>query len=249
MAGGDRPPDEGEAPVGEAPVSLAFFDPERGLYGTARRGLALLFDGTTPSAFSEGLEIAPGRDSHRAKLGDRLELEFSPLTDAARLGGADVRVCRVAGMVEGRAVDCLGTAAQTVEAPRWEELDAFRTLSALFDAGHAALVVARRPRGALGHGQELVASALLDGGVLRDVDEARLSTVYDGEGHQRTASIELWMPGEDFPRRATGDVAAGTTLEFPGLRVNVSVFNWRMEGREGAGGYELTARVEPPDAA
>jgi hypothetical protein len=57
------------------------------------------------------------------------------------------------------------------------------------------------------------------------------------------------MPGEDFPRRAAGEVTGGTTLELPGLRVNASIFAWRMEGREGAGAYELTVRDEPPEAA
>jgi hypothetical protein len=57
------------------------------------------------------------------------------------------------------------------------------------------------------------------------------------------------MPGEDFPRRATGEVTGGTTLELPGLLVNASVFAWRMEGREGVGAYELTVRAEPQEAA
>jgi hypothetical protein len=38
---------------------------------------------------------------------------------------------------------------------------------------------------------------------------------------------------------------AGTTLGLDGLRVNASVFAWRMEGREGAGAYDITIRDEP----
>jgi hypothetical protein len=34
-----------------------------------------------------------------------------------------------------------------------------------------------------------------------------------------------------------------------GLRVNAAVFSWRMEGRDGAGAYEVTIRDEPPEAA
>jgi hypothetical protein len=231
-------------------VSLAFFDPERGLHGTLRRGLTLIFGGDKTGGAVEGAEIqVDGGERYRATLAERVELEFSPLAEEARLGGARVRVCRVSGTVDGRRLDCLGTAAETLDPPRWEELDAFRAVSALFDAEHAVLAVARRPRGVAGHGHELVTSALLADGELRAVEEARLSTVYDGDGRQRSASLELWMPGEDFPRRATGEVAAGTTLELPGLLVNVSVFDWRMEGREGAGGYELTVRAEPPAAA
>ena len=234
--------------MSEAPVSLTFFDPARKLHGLARAGLTLLFEGANPSA-AGGPEIEPLGEGYRAALEDRLALEFVPLTEAAQLAGSAVRVCAVSGTVSGTEVDCLGTVATTVTPPEWEELDALRAVSALFDRDHAALVVARRPRGAPGHGRELVSAALLTGGELRAVEEARLSTVYDGDGRQRSAGLELWLPGEDFPRRAAGELAGGTTLELPGLRVNASVFSWRMEGREGFGAYELTVRAEPPEAA
>lgn len=249
--GEDLPgPHAGAAPPPGGPaISLAFFDPERGLSGTVRHGLTLIFGGEQDGA-AEGADIQVDAESaYRATLDQRLVLEFEPVTEPARLGGARVRVCRVTGTVEGRSLDCLGTAAETFQAPRWEELDAFRAVSALFDSGHAVLAVASRPRGVAGHGHELVSSALLTDGELHAVEEARLSTVYDGDGRQRAASMELFLPGEDFPRRAAGEVAAGTTLELPGLLVNVSVFDWRMEGRDGAGGYELTVRSEPPAAA
>lgn len=235
--------------MSEAPVSLAFFDPARELHGMARAGLTLLFEGANPSAAGGGPEVEPAGEGYRAVLEDRLALEFSPLTEAVQLAGSEVRVCAVSGTVDGRKVDCLGTAAATVTPPEWEELDALRAISALFDRDHAVLAVARRPRGAPGHGRELVSAALLTGGELRTVEEARLSTVYDGDGRQRSAGLELWLPGEDFPRRAAGEVAGGTTLELPGLRVNASVFAWRMEGREGIGAYELTVRAEAPEAA
>lgn len=231
------------------PVSLAFFDPARQLHGMARAGLTLLFEGTRPTAVGQGPVLEPRGEGHHATLHERLDLEFEPLTEAVQLGGSRVRVCRVTGTVDGRRVECMGTAAETVTPPEWEQLDALRAVSALFDPENSVLVLARRHRGAPGHGHELVTAGLLSGGELRMVEEARLSTVYDAEGRQQSAGLELWMPGEDFPRRAAGLLAAGTTLELPGLRVNASVFNWRMEGREGAGAYELTVRAEPPEAA
>jgi hypothetical protein len=234
--------------VSEA-ISLAFFDRARQLHGTARSALTLLFDGGEPSVAATGPEVEADGPGYWARLEDRFELAFSPVSDEASLAGSYVRVCRVEGTVEGRSVDCLGTAARTLRPPEWEELDALRAISALFDEENAVLAVARRPREALGHGQELVTASLLTGGELRSVEDARISTVYDGDGRQRSAGLELWMPGEDFPRRAAGEVTAGTTLELPGLLVNASVFSWRMEGRDGAGAYELTARAEPPDAA
>jgi hypothetical protein len=146
-------------------------------------------------------------------------------------------------------VDCLGTAGETDVPPTWSELDALRTVSAVFDGEHALLAVARRPRGALGHGQELVTAHLLAAGEVLGVEDARLSTVYDGGGRQQSARFELFLPGEDFPRRAAGTVRAGLSLALESLRVNVAVFAWEMEGRQGFGAYEITVRDEPDTAA
>ena len=81
------------------------------------------------------------------------------------------------------------------------------------------------------------------------VENARISTVYDGGGRQRSAGLELWVPGEDYPRRGSGQVIAGTSLDLDGLQVHAAVFRWRLDGREGIGAYELMLRNEPPDAA
>jgi hypothetical protein len=110
------------------------------------------------------------------------------------------------------------------------------------------LAEALRPRGSLGHGDEQVTAWLYSGGELLSVEKARISTVYDAEGRQRAAGLELWLPEEDFPRRASGQVAAGTSLSLEGLRVNAAVFTWHMEGREGAGAYDITIRDEPTAA-
>jgi hypothetical protein len=61
--------------------------------------------------------------------------------------------------------------------------------------------------------------------------------------------LELWLPGEDFPRRAYGMVSAGASLALDGLDVHAAVFAWKSDGREGAGLYELTVRVQEPAAA
>jgi hypothetical protein len=66
--------------------------------------------------------------------------------------------------------------------------------------------------------------------------------VYDGNGRQRNAGLELFLPGEDFPRRVSGSVQAGASLSLESLIVNAAVFGWRMEGRDGIGAYELAVR-------
>jgi hypothetical protein len=106
------------------------------------------------------------------------------------------------------------------------------------------MATARRPRGALGHGQEIVTAHILSPAGVESVEEARLSTLYDGEGRQRSAGLELWMPGQDFPRRGTGRTVAGASMALEGLRVNAAVFAWSMEGREGLGAYDVTVRDE-----
>jgi hypothetical protein len=138
---------------------------------------------------------------------------------------------------------------ETREPPEWEELDAVRTISALVDEQHALLALARRPRGAVGHGDEEVIARLVEDDAVLEVETARISTVYDGNGRQQTAGLELWLPGEDYPRRGSGLVIAGSSLDLDGLRVHVAVFRWRLDGREGIGSYELMLRMEPPAAA
>jgi hypothetical protein len=231
-------------------LSLAFFDGARDLHGTLRAGVGVLFEGDRSHALDSSPEIAGGEgEDWSVASGEELELRFSPCSPSVELGVASARLCRVSGRAGGGEVDCLGTASLTTTPPAWNELDALRTISAVFDADHAVLAAARRPRGSFGHGQELVVAHLFGPEGPVAVEDARISTVYDGEGRQRTAGLELWLPAEDFPRRVSGRVRAGLSLTLEGLRVNAAVFDWRMEGREGFGAYEVTVRDDPGEAA
>jgi hypothetical protein len=229
--------------------ALSFFDPDRKLYGTVRSGATILFDGREPAAYAEEARIERDDSGWSAQLADRLSLRLAPVSPELDLGLIATSLCHVTGEVAGRAVDCLGTAAVTHEAPRWEELDAIRSLSALVDEGNALFAVARRPRGAAGHGEELVQAPLLKDGTPLEIEEARISTVYDGDGRQRSAGLELWTTGEELSRRGSGQVIAGSSLDLEAVRVHAAVFRWRLEGREGIGAYELMVRNEPPVAA
>jgi hypothetical protein len=235
--------------VTEPAISLGFFDPAQELHGTLRSGVGVLFDGASGHTLDDLPDIEPSGTGYRATCGPDLELEFEPFSEPAELGGASARVCRVRGRAAGRELECLGTVGETREAPAWSELDAVRLVTAIFDEEHAVLVAARRPRGAKGHGQEQISAHLLAGVEMLAVEDARLSTVYDAQGRQRSVGLELWLPGEDFPRRASGSVRAGLTLALEGLRVDAGVVGWRMEGRDGVGSYEITGRDEPGEAA
>jgi hypothetical protein len=235
--------------VSSEAFALSFFDPDRDLYGVARSGSTIVFEGRTPAAHAAGPELRQEGDAWLAELPGKLSLRLEPASAELDLGGVTARVCRVSGEVGGRAVSCLGTFSVTTVTPRWEELDAIRSVSALVDDRNGLLALARRPRGATGHGQELVRAGLLVDGELHEVEETRISTVYDGDGRQRSAGLELWLPGEEFPRRGSGLVIAGSSLELDPVRVHAAVFRWRLDGREGIGAYELMVRVEPPAAA
>ena len=229
----------------DRPLALSFFDPAHSLSGTARAGMTLLFEGTKPTTIDQGPEVT--RDAGgamQARLDDRLDLRFDPIAPTATLPGLEITLCAVIGTASGARVDCLGTATETTAPPAWADLDAVRGVTAVFGPDRAAFLLARRPRGAIGHGHELVEAQLLIDGELAEVEEARLSTVYDGDGRQRNAGLELILPNEDFPRRVSGTVRAGASLSLEGLRVNAAIFGWHMEGRAGAGLYELAVRDE-----
>ena len=235
--------------MSEPALALSFFDAAHDIHGTARSGMTILFEGRKPNALPQGPLIEAAGSGWRAELPDRLSLEFEPVAPAAELGGVRAHLTRVRGEAGGRTVDCLGTVSETEVPPQWEDLDALRSVSALVDEQHALLALARRPRGAVGHGDEEVTARLVEDDAVFEVETARISTVYDGSGRQRSAGLELWLPDEDYPRRGSGLVIAGSSLDLDGLQVHVAVFRWRLDGREGIGAYELMLRLEPPAAA
>jgi hypothetical protein len=230
-------------------LALSFFDAAHDIYGTARSGVSILFEGRQPTALPEGPEIEAVNGGWRAELPDRFALELEAVSPPAELGGVRAHVVRVSGEAAGRRVEGLGTVSETDTPPRWEDLDAIRSISALVDDQHALLAVARRPHGAVGHGDEEITARLVEDDALLEVEDARISTVYDSGGRQRSAGLELWLPGEDYPRRGSGQVIAGSSLDLDALQVHVAVFRWRLDGREGIGSYELMLRLEPPAAA
>jgi hypothetical protein len=229
--------------VTEPALSIALFDPTQGLHVSARAGTTLLFEQGGARVLDDGPYFQREGDGWSVELEGSLALRFEPVAEPAPLGPLTAHLCSVEGEAAGRHVSCLGTVGETDGSLEWRELDALRSVSAIFDSDHALLALARRPRGAPGHGSELVSAWLLAGGKAVPVEEARISTVYDGDGRQRSAGLELWIDGEDFPRRCSGAVAAGSSLALDGLDVHAAVFRWRMEGRDGAGAYELWARA------
>ena len=138
---------------------------------------------------------------------------------------------------------CLGQRGHTWGEPDWERIDSTRTLAAWLDDGSGVLLTAVRPAGAAAHEER---RHLGD----RDrrppatcaSDEPRLSTTYDEAGRQRSAGLELWIGEDDaYPRRASGEVVCGSTLELGQLRLDCAFVRWHMGGRSGIGRYDAPA--------
>ena len=230
-------------------LSLSFFDPEHGLHGSARSGMTLLFEGSSSRALADGVRIDRAGEGWHAELDREFALDLTPVAPAAELDGVTVHVCSATGEVDGRQVRCLATVSEIHQGPSWDELDALRSISALFDEGHAFLAIGRRPRGARGHDVEQTTAWLFNDGEAVAVEDARISTVYDGEGRQRNASLELWLADEDLAVRGSGSVIAGSSLQLEAVDVHAAIFRWRIGNREGAGAYELMTRRSEPEAA
>ncbi|HYZ29226.1 MAG TPA: hypothetical protein VE570_09250 [Thermoleophilaceae bacterium] len=227
--------------MSDTALALTYVDPGRGLYATARSDFALLFEDGKASSFDDESSFSATADGWQARLPGGIDLALRRIGEAVELGGMRASLCSAA--------TGLGVVAEIHDPPRWQELDATRYVCALFDPQNAVIAFARRPTGARGHGHETIVAHLWTDGELKSVEEARLSTIYDGDGRPRQASMELWLPGEDFPRRAFGAVTAGASLALEGLDVHAAAMDWRMDTHRGAGVYELTVREPAPAAA
>jgi hypothetical protein len=176
--------------------------------------------------------------------------EFEPGEPVARAGGLSgyEQLCHVHGTAhvgtQTREVRCLGQRGHTWGVPDWEHMDAVRVLAAWIDDGTGVVLRAVRPAGAAAHGDEQSWAAVLGAAGNLRVDEPRLSTTYDDQGHPRRAGLELWIgEDDDYPRRVVGEILCGSTVALGGLRLDLSFVRWRMAGRSGIGRYDVLRRA------
>jgi hypothetical protein len=170
---------------------------------------------------------------------------------AARLGGMAGydQPCRVRGTVRaaGREhrIEALGQRGHAWGDPDWDRIALARTVTAWTDGASAALT-AIRPNGSQNHADEAIWAALWEPEGPVEIDEGRLSTTYDAEGHARRAGLELWpvsVDGEGWPRRGAGEVLCGSSLDLGALRLDCAFFRWHLEGRAGVGHYDILRRA------
>ncbi len=176
--------------------------------------------------------------------------ERDPVAQAGGMLGFEQPVrARGTATLAGRhhALDALGQRGRSWGDPDWSSIERTRTLGAWFE--HLGIAVsAIAPSGAPGHGGEALSATLFapgEDGALTCVAVAdpRLSTTFDADGRQRRAALELWLDEEGPPRRASGEVVCGTTLDLGRLRLDCAFVQWRMDGRTGVGRYDVLSRA------
>lgn len=180
----------------------------------------------------------------------------SPAGLAGGMSGYE-QLCRVRGDVRtpgySLKIDCLGQRGHSWGEPDWEQLTQARTATAWLGPDLALNAVAIRGAKAKGHHEDAIAASLFAAGddapngaltPVHDVEEARLSVTYDGEGRQRKAGFELYEDADGYPHRAQGHVVCGTTLDLGRLTLDCAFFRWHMDGREGVGRYDVLRRAD-----
>jgi hypothetical protein len=187
--------------------------------------------------------------------GSGFDLEFTAASPPAELGEEDAaarlggmagheRLCRVTGTAAGHRIDCFGQRGRSWGVADWSRIALTRSLAAWLDDGTSLTVAAVRPANADSHADEAVWAALLDAEGSVGVGDPRVSTTYDGDGHQRRAGLELWVSeDDDYPRRGAGQVLCGSSVELGQLRLDCAFFVWQVDGREGVGRYDLVRRA------
>jgi hypothetical protein len=180
------------------------------------------------------------------------ELEFTAMSAPAEVEGAGLRgyvqLCRVSGELRAGGdtlrVNGLGERRHEWGVADWRDLELVRTVSIWLGDEHGGLTLSSlRPAGAQGHDEERVAAAMIEGGDPVPIGDPRLTTTYDGDGHQRRAGLELWMSDEDhYPRRLAGEVICGSSLDLGQLRLDLAFMRWHGEGAEGFGRYDVLRR-------
>ena len=188
--------------------------------------------------------------------GAGFSLRFEAISAPAETAGGGLegyaQLCRVTGevLLDGAAtpVDGLGERRHEWGVADWRELELVRTVSVwLGEEAGGVTLTSLRPAGARGHDEERVSATLVERGEPLAVGDPRLSTTYDGEGHQRRAGLELWVGKDDgYPHRVAGEVICGSSLDLGQLRLDLAFMRWHADGVHGVGRYDITRQLSQP---
>jgi hypothetical protein len=186
-----------------------------------------------------------------------IDLNEPPTASLARTAGTSryEQLCEIRGeaRVNGarRELSGVGRRVHAWGIPDNHGGDLRRSLYAVW-GGEGLALTAVRPQGSDGHGEELVGAYLTGAGdgeggaeqappMPAPFEEARVSTIYDREGAIRKAGLELYVPGDEYPRRASGEARAATVVEGERAKVAISFLRWSVQGVAGQGSYQVVS--------
>jgi hypothetical protein len=72
-------------------------------------------------------------------------------------------------------------------------------------------------------------------------EEARVSTIYEGDGRIRGAGLELFMAGDEYPRRVSGQARAAAVIDAGDDKLAISFLRWSMRGSPAQGSYAVVS--------
>lgn len=240
--------------------SLAFFEPEKGVFGIAGPQVSVMFSGkgdaqTLAYAVSDVQQLttlsATKFEAQMQSIQGAFDLGWKSRGDIAYLDSNEMIVCDVTGRVtengkRERRFESFGVATLPSRRPGPPVL---RSITAVFENGDAFFLNAYKPAVYHGHGDERNDAVIVESGKSLPVGDARLSTVFSKDDLHTQASLELWMEEDDFPRRITGEAIAGTHVELTDRDVALAFYNWTMGPHSGIGIYEIALAAPPRRAA
>jgi hypothetical protein len=121
----------------------------------------------------------------------------------------------------------------------WDEVEALRIFSARLGSERLLAVVALRPAGAGGHGDEVVAGALGDGSEFEQLEEALISTEAGPDGKLRRIGLELYRAESGLPLRVAGEAVGASARVEGAVRRETVAFELRWAGEAGFGILDL----------
>jgi hypothetical protein len=153
------------------------------------------------------------------------------------------QLCELSGSIEvgsrSLPLHCLGRRLHSWGEIAWDRIEMTRSLYAVSGERRAIVFESARPTGSGGHGDERRLARLIAAtDEIEPFEDARLSTVYGEQGLPAKAGLELFLPGEEYPRRLGGEALHATWLGEDGTRSAIGFFRWSMEGTSAFGLYE-----------
>jgi hypothetical protein len=184
-----------------------------------------------------------------------LELDATAASPAISLLSEDVslagltgvesyeQLCELSGSVElgsrSFALRCLGRRVHSWGEIAWDRIEAARSVYAASDERRGVVFESARPIGSGGHGDDRrLARMIAAPDEIESPEDVRLSTVSREDGLPAKVNLELFLPGEEYPRRLGGEALHAAWVDEDGARSAIGFFRWSLEGSAAYGLYE-----------